>query len=455
MKRISVRALPGALLLIMVIAAGCADDPSGPTGVGSVELVQRAADLEIGETTTFDAKVLDLRGRPATAQITWSSSDPTVATVAPGGSVAGVSAGTAWITARTAEKRDSAKVTVIDPIATVQVSEHDLPLAVGTTHQLTAVVRDSKGRTRNDVDVGWTTTNPAIATVTAAGSVTANFPGTAIIRANAGSKYDSTVVVVDAPISRITITPSHSTIERGESVQLRATVFDVLNRPRTDVTVQWASADPTLVHVSQSGVATGLQYERGTNVTATAGGKSASAFVFVASKPAETFRYELAFDVRHNDGTRTEIRAGGTIPLHAGYDWTNGRRTDFGTAEVRYDRFTVVAPEGSMCTATTEAHTGMLTTAFTFEDPDHRGSYVGQLLPYQGGPREVIRWNCNGTTMIQPVRWLSQIVEELYGTNLITGLQTVAPGRRVRMYERVHTLPTLGTVTEMSTFTIE
>jgi uncharacterized protein YjdB len=454
MQHISNGALPRALLFLSLFVAACADDPSAPKGVGSLELVQRTMDLEIGESTTLNARVLDLRGRTMAAAVTWSSSNAGVASVAPGGSVAAVSAGTAWITASTAEKRDSARITVVDPIAGVQVSEHAVALTVGSTRELAAVVRDSEGRIRSGVNIDWSTTDPMIAAVSPSGTVTAIYPGTAIIRAAAGARSDSAVVVVDAPIAKVTITPESFTLERGESVQLRAIVHDVLDRRRTDVPVEWISLDPTAVHVSQSGVATGLAYGRGTNLTASAGGKSASAFVFVNSNAVETFRYELAFDVRINDGSRAEIRAGGTMPLQAGYDAITGRPIDFGTADVRYDRFTIIAVEGSMCTATTEAHTGKLNATFTHENPDHPGSYVGKLVPYLGGPREVIHWNCNGNTMIQPVRWLSQILEEVYSTGLITGLQAVSPGRRERKYERVHTL-TIGTVTERSTFTLE
>ncbi|HEX6036571.1 Ig-like domain-containing protein [Longimicrobium sp.] len=90
---------------------------------------------------------------------------------------------------------------VEEEVATVQVMPDQRVLAVSETLQMTAVVRDEGGEEPSDermADLAWSTSNGAVATVSADGLVTGVAPGTATIRASL-EEVEGTVQVTVAP----------------------------------------------------------------------------------------------------------------------------------------------------------------------------------------------------------------------------------------------------------------
>ncbi|PYO96037.1 MAG: hypothetical protein DMD60_11980, partial [Gemmatimonadetes bacterium] len=78
--------------------------PAGPstpdTAVASVTVSPATASLQIGQTVQLAATPKDAAGGTLTGRtVTWTSSNPSVATVSPSGQVAGVTPGSATITA--------------------------------------------------------------------------------------------------------------------------------------------------------------------------------------------------------------------------------------------------------------------------------------------------------------------------------------------------------------------
>ena len=118
-------------------------------------------------------------------KITWSSSDTNVATVDANGTVTAKSAGTAVITA-TSENGKSASCTItvnekLIPITEVRLNKSAETLTEGDTTTLTATVLPDN--TTYSKDVSWSSSNSAVATVDANGTVTAKSAGTAVITA--------------------------------------------------------------------------------------------------------------------------------------------------------------------------------------------------------------------------------------------------------------------------------
>ncbi|MDH3456358.1 MAG: Ig-like domain-containing protein [Gemmatimonadota bacterium] len=80
---------------------------------------------------------------------------------------------------------------------TLTLNKTAVPLdAIGATDQLTPTVRDQNGNTMSGVTPTWTSSNNAVATVSASGSVTAVANGTAMVTATAGSASASATVTV-------------------------------------------------------------------------------------------------------------------------------------------------------------------------------------------------------------------------------------------------------------------
>ena len=132
--------------------------------------------------------------------VTWSSSNPSVATVDSNGVVTAVSVGTATVTVWTTDGNKSATciVTVIAatiPVTGVSLNMTSLSMTVGETQTIKATVNPSNA---TDQTITWSSNNTAVATVSSSGVVTAQAAGTATItvRTNDGGKTATCTVNV-------------------------------------------------------------------------------------------------------------------------------------------------------------------------------------------------------------------------------------------------------------------
>ena len=116
--------------------------------------------------------------------VTWTTSDSSVATVTSAGVVRGVAYGTATITA-TSSNGLTATCTVHvvpTPVEGVSLNKDNTTLTIldgnAGSEQLTATIQPNDAANKN---VTWTSSNPAVATVSSTGLVTAVGKGTTII----------------------------------------------------------------------------------------------------------------------------------------------------------------------------------------------------------------------------------------------------------------------------------
>jgi len=169
------------------VLAGCGDDVTVDTPT-TISVTPPSASLKVGEAVTLTASVSTSN---ANKGVTWASSG-TNATVDANGKVTAVAQGNATITATAAADpgvKASALITITGKgVTAVVVSPSNDILAPGTTRQLAANVTADPGVART---VTWTSSANAIATVSAAGVVSAVTPGNAII--TAASTVDPTV----------------------------------------------------------------------------------------------------------------------------------------------------------------------------------------------------------------------------------------------------------------------
>jgi len=192
------------LALGLLAVAACGDDdpatgPQGGSGVAALEVTPAAATLHaLGDSMRLTATARDADGDSIPgAQVTWSSTDTTVAKVNPNGWVFAAGNGTAGIIASSGRAADTAAVTVEQLAATIMVTPATLTLAEGDTARLTAVVADSNGVAIEGAAVTWTSADETAATVDAEGLVTAVRAGTETsVIASMGSAADTAAVSV-------------------------------------------------------------------------------------------------------------------------------------------------------------------------------------------------------------------------------------------------------------------
>lgn len=219
--------------------------------VTNVAVTPSPASVIIGESVPLAVAVTTVSG--ASEDVTWASSDATIAAVDEEGLVTGVTLGTVTITATsvaTPSVRGSAELTVTEAPAvnSVTLDPPTLELELGERATLTPDI-DSVGDA--DESLIWTSSDDTIASVDTEGVVTAEGPGTAIIRATSEfyetASGTASVTVLDPAVTEVTVDPAELTLAVGDDdVLFRATVAVVSGAPR-DVT--WVSSDPGVATV--------------------------------------------------------------------------------------------------------------------------------------------------------------------------------------------------------------
>ncbi|MFO0745948.1 MAG: Ig-like domain-containing protein [Myxococcota bacterium] len=250
------------------------------------------ANLDVGKTLPLTAFVVttDAHTTDVTAQATWVSKAPGVATVDAAGVVTGVTTGNVRVEA-TFDGHTAGADLVITQTAPVTVAVivtgSATELALGQTLRLTATALDSnQGLTDVSAQANWVSTAPLVASVSGTGLVTAVGTGSATLRATFGGKtgsYDMTFVAATRVALGLVVTPAAVSIPRLQSKTLAARFIydDGSFAPATNVT--WDSTDKTKATVDGNGKVT-AKAEGSSTITATSG--ALSGFSIVTVTPA-------------------------------------------------------------------------------------------------------------------------------------------------------------------------
>ena len=258
------------------------------TVVGSVVVSPVAAALQVGGTVQLAAVPQSSGGTPLPDRpVTWSSSNPVIATVSTTGLVTAQGIGSATISASSEGKTGTATITVSAiPVASVAVAPSSQTLLAGSRVQLTATARDSAGNPLSGRSIIWTSANPAIALVSTAGLVTAVAPGQAVVTATSEGKSGSaTITVLAAPVATVEVVPMAAEVIVGQSLQLTAVLRNAAGDPLTGRTVSWTSKSPTVASITSSGGRVTAIAVGSTTITATSEGKQGSASIRVVPVP--------------------------------------------------------------------------------------------------------------------------------------------------------------------------
>ncbi len=255
--------------------------------VESITLSPASATIAAGRTVQLVARAVDSAGTPLTGRtITWTTDQPSIATVDNAGLVTGITAGRATITASVDGKSAAAAIDVTPvPVASLTITPGSGTLLVGSTLQLTATARDASGSALPGRSITWISGAPSVATVTQGGLVTAVGSGSALVFAAAeGVSASVTITVSGIGVAQVRVTPATTNVQQGRTVQLSAVAYDASGNPLTGRTILWNSGAPTIASVSSSGLVTGIALGTAT-VTATVDGVVGSAVVTVSSVP--------------------------------------------------------------------------------------------------------------------------------------------------------------------------
>ena len=223
-------------------------------------------------------------------------SDNTSVAIISYGRVKGVAEGTANITVSVADsnykpEQVTLQVTVSEKkieITEVLLNKDAETLTEGDTITLSAEVLPYD--TTYSKNVSWSSSNEAVATVSADGTVTAKSAGTAVITATTeNGKTASCTITVEKkliPITEVYLDKSSATLTEGDTATLTATVLPENTTYSKDVS--WSSNNSEVAAVDANGTVTAKSVGT-TIITATSeNGKSASCTITVNKKDTYT-----------------------------------------------------------------------------------------------------------------------------------------------------------------------
>jgi uncharacterized protein YjdB len=292
----------------LVACGGGGDGPTPPPSLAGVTAAPTAATiLGVGGTTVLSAAI---QPAGASATIDWSSGNTAVATVAGSGTratVTGVSGGTAQITARAGAFAATVLVTVTPVARSVSLIADTLRLVVGDSVAQAATIDADAGA---DTRLAWRTTDPAVASVDAAGQVTAVAEGITALTVSLPAFPGITAsrpVRVRAPAVEVSVAPSSLALRIGDTVSL---IANVSAPSGTATAVEWTTSAAAIATVDGRGRVSAVAVGTARIVATSVANPTASAFATVTVR-APTVQ---AIVVRPDSLT---LRTGASEPLQA------------------------------------------------------------------------------------------------------------------------------------------
>ena len=366
---VATRLLLGATLVIGGMSA-CNDDEDTATApvvsTNTVVVSPRVSSLRVGQTQQLAATVLDKTGATVAAgAVTWTSVEPTIATVSATGLVTMLTTGSTAIQATVGGVTGIASLQGVAGVASISIAGLTRAVAGGEQVPLSFRTLDAAGNALVARAVTWSSSAPTVATVNADGVIAGVAPGAAVVTATSEGRTATVNVVVEAlaPVNTVTLSPTTPTLAAGSTQQLVATLRDANSNVLANRPITWASSSAATGSVSSTGLVSALVPGTFT-VTATSEGKSGSL----------TFNPLLS---------NTPLTIAG--PLNSAYSWF------------------ITVPAGATGLTVTLAGTGT-------QDPDlevyRPGTTTAACVSEAAGPTE----SCAFTTAVTAGEWRVRVI---------------------------------------------
>jgi 6-phosphogluconolactonase (cycloisomerase 2 family)/uncharacterized protein YjdB len=313
-----------------------------------------------------------------TGQVTWASTDISIATIVPGGlaTAANFKTGATTIQATfdpgTGPVTGSTSLTVSPAVLTsISVSPQNPQVPKGTPQPFTATGFYTNGTSAPITNsVTWSSSDMTKATIDNTGLASTLAQGSTTIGATLSGKTDSTTLTIGpAAVTMVQVTPSNAgTIPLGSTLQFQATAYftDLTNQ---DVTsnggTNWTSNNQAVASVNATGLATGASQGNNVQITATFGGVSGSGTISVGPPALKSIAVTPS-PVTIPNGLTQQFTATGTYTDNSTQDLTNSASWSSGSPSAASVNSTGLAKclevgDGDSIRATANAITGSAT----------------------------------------------------------------------------------------------
>lgn len=188
-----------ALLMLLVLAA-CDNFFIGPNDLSSFTISPLNVSVQPSATQQFSASGSfgDGSTRDISSTVTWTSSNPAIATIDANGLATGVALGNTTITATDGSLTQSTTLTVSNRVLKLlTLSPTNTTITAGATQQFTATAAYSDGTTSTvTTSVTWSSSDTSVATIGSTGIATGVATGTTTITATLNGITSSTNLTV-------------------------------------------------------------------------------------------------------------------------------------------------------------------------------------------------------------------------------------------------------------------
>ena len=251
----------------------------------TVELVPETSDVTVGQKVKFHAVTKEPSGRTTPAAATaWFAAPFDLAGVDQSGMVSFFNPGEVVIGAIVAGRSTFVRIMIMPaPVARIEIEPLKTALVVGMTARLNVLARSAGGNPRSDVSLNWTSSNPDVATIDAAGVVTGIASGQAKLTATSGSGSGTVnVTVVNSNLTGLSIDPRSTTARSGDVVH-----FNVRARSgqADNYAVRWMVSGPAATIDPDGGFVAELPGSY--VITAASGNEQAVASILITPRNAE------------------------------------------------------------------------------------------------------------------------------------------------------------------------
>lgn len=318
--------LLAAGLVVVAMGLGCggnASNAAAPNSSGAtLKSIQVTApsNVIVGQILPVTATGIysDKTTKDLSATVTWTSSNPNIATVAAGGTLTAVSSGTVTITATMNSVSGSSSVSIAPKLVSIAISPANPTIAAETQQAFKATGTYSDNSQQNITGtVNWSSSQPAVATIGNSSPLQGLAQGvskgtTTITASSDGVSATTSLNVTDATGTQLVIAPANFTLPLDTSHQFTATAT-FTDGTTQDVTgvVAWSSSSSSIATVTVSGLATAKSLGT-TNISAAFEGLSTSTPMTVNASNLSSISIQPA-NGNIAQGTKALVSATGTF----------------------------------------------------------------------------------------------------------------------------------------------
>jgi trimeric autotransporter adhesin len=319
MKRIS--SSVASVLMLCIALAGCGGGSKSSTTTNStptlvsIAIAGSTTSVPVGTTLQLTAtgKYSDGSSSNLTSQVTWESSDGTLATTNSAGLLTAVKKGPVTVVATKGTVSGTLNLTVTSAALTSISVSGGNALAAGSNEQLTVQGTYSDGASQTVTSQSsWQTSDATIATVSGTGQVSSLKAGSVVITANVGSVSNTATIIVNSATLSSIIVNGGAALASGASEQLMAQgVYSDSSTQSLTSQVIWQSSNTSIATFGGAGMLTALK-SGSVTVTATLGSVSGTATVVVNAPTLSSITISpAAFSIA--SGQSEQLKAQGVL----------------------------------------------------------------------------------------------------------------------------------------------